>query len=438
MAWVAHQVPRDPIHLFEANIFYPAHDSLAFSEPLIVPALMGAPLAWAGASPVLVYNVVVVAGTRLHAHLRRSCSWRPGPAASWPGCSRIAVRLQHAHPDPVPTRAGNSSLRAPARAAGGRPADSRRVVSHRADAGVLDGGADLHLGLSGRNGAVMIAIAGGAGARVVLGCGRRAWRSTCRRWRDRRAGVILPHSAGAPPDQHMVRSLTSSRTTPRRRPDISRPRAACTSPPGRTFLQGSSGQFLSWLRRARASRRGDRRRGKAGVRTAPIRVRARVVCWSAIGVAGSALPLGTATPVTAGCSTSFRRCRGCAPRPASGICSCRRRGARRHGPDAVRWQPARDRARRAGERRVAARADGVPAVPRQYPAPYQLLGRLSPVRGPGGNSLSCAVFQNAPYVLASTAHWRPLMNGYSGYTPDTYQKYADAFWYFPPETAIWP
>src|SRR6185436_19876869 len=47
-----------------------------------------------------------------------------------------------------------------------------------------------------------------------------------------------------------------------------------------------------------------------------------------------------------------------------------------------------------------------------------------------------AIFQNGPYVLASTAHWRPLMNGYSGYTPDTYQKYADAFWYFPEDWAI--
>ena len=28
-----------------------------------------------------------------------------------------------------------------------------------------------------------------------------------------------------------------------------------------------------------------------------------------------------------------------------------------------------------------------------------------------------AIFLNGPYVLASTAHWRPLMNGYSGYTP---------------------
>src|SRR6476661_10571343 len=47
-----------------------------------------------------------------------------------------------------------------------------------------------------------------------------------------------------------------------------------------------------------------------------------------------------------------------------------------------------------------------------------------------------ALFENAPYVLASTAHWRPLMNGYSGYSPDSYQKYAASFWYFPEDFAI--
>src|SRR5436190_24245351 len=62
MAWVAHQLPRAPTRLFAANIFYPAHDTLAFSEPLIVPALLGAPLAWLGASPVLVFNVVMLLG----------------------------------------------------------------------------------------------------------------------------------------------------------------------------------------------------------------------------------------------------------------------------------------------------------------------------------------------------------------------------------------
>jgi hypothetical protein len=46
------------------------------------------------------------------------------------------------------------------------------------------------------------------------------------------------------------------------------------------------------------------------------------------------------------------------------------------------------------------------------------------------------VFQNGTYVLNSTAHWRPLMNGYSGYTPGAYRKYAETFWYFPREHAI--
>src|SRR6266542_2748077 len=67
LAWVQHTLPRDPLHLFQANIFYPAHDTLAFSEPLIVPALLGAPVAWLGGSPVLVFNLMVIAGFALTA-----------------------------------------------------------------------------------------------------------------------------------------------------------------------------------------------------------------------------------------------------------------------------------------------------------------------------------------------------------------------------------
>jgi hypothetical protein len=47
-----------------------------------------------------------------------------------------------------------------------------------------------------------------------------------------------------------------------------------------------------------------------------------------------------------------------------------------------------------------------------------------------------AVFENAEYVVNSTAHWRPLMNGYSGYTPASYRRIAWTFWYFPQEYAI--
>ena len=67
VAWVAHQLPRAPLHLFDANIFYPERYTLAYSEPMIVQGIMAMPLLWAGASIVLAYNVVLVAGFALSA-----------------------------------------------------------------------------------------------------------------------------------------------------------------------------------------------------------------------------------------------------------------------------------------------------------------------------------------------------------------------------------
>lgn len=62
VAWVQHILPRDPLRLFDAPIFFPERHTLAYSEHLLVPALMGAPLAWLGLSPVLVYNLLLIAG----------------------------------------------------------------------------------------------------------------------------------------------------------------------------------------------------------------------------------------------------------------------------------------------------------------------------------------------------------------------------------------
>ena len=62
LAWVAHQLPRAPARMFDANIFYPERRTLAFSETLLLPAVAMAPLGWAGAGPVLVYNIVLLSG----------------------------------------------------------------------------------------------------------------------------------------------------------------------------------------------------------------------------------------------------------------------------------------------------------------------------------------------------------------------------------------
>src|SRR5438034_7129102 len=65
IAWVAHQLPRDPVHLFDANIFYPERLALCYSEAMIVQGVLAMPIRAAGGSPVLAYNLVLLAGFAL-------------------------------------------------------------------------------------------------------------------------------------------------------------------------------------------------------------------------------------------------------------------------------------------------------------------------------------------------------------------------------------
>ena len=65
VSWVAHQGPRDVVHLFDGNIFYPERHALAFSEPMLPQGVMALPLVALGASPVLIYNLLLIAGFTL-------------------------------------------------------------------------------------------------------------------------------------------------------------------------------------------------------------------------------------------------------------------------------------------------------------------------------------------------------------------------------------
>ncbi len=58
MSWVANQLIHDPLHLFQANTFYPLANTLAFSEHLFVPGLMALPLLELTNDLVLSYNLV--------------------------------------------------------------------------------------------------------------------------------------------------------------------------------------------------------------------------------------------------------------------------------------------------------------------------------------------------------------------------------------------
>jgi hypothetical protein len=61
--WVSYQLRTDPRHLFDANIFHPEPRTLAFSDAMLVPALIAAPWLWLGAEVVVVHSLLLLAAS---------------------------------------------------------------------------------------------------------------------------------------------------------------------------------------------------------------------------------------------------------------------------------------------------------------------------------------------------------------------------------------
>jgi hypothetical protein len=103
IAWVAHQLVRNPLHLFDANIFFPERNTLAYSEAMLVQGALGAPLLWLGAPTLLVYNLVLLAGFTLTGWTtslvaaRWTGSWVAGAAAGIVAAfnAHLLTRLPH-------------------------------------------------------------------------------------------------------------------------------------------------------------------------------------------------------------------------------------------------------------------------------------------------------------------------------------------------------
>ena len=67
IAWISHQLPRAPLALFDANQFYPDRLTLTYSDSMLVPGLMSAPLFWVGLHPIVAYNLLVLSSFTLSA-----------------------------------------------------------------------------------------------------------------------------------------------------------------------------------------------------------------------------------------------------------------------------------------------------------------------------------------------------------------------------------
>jgi hypothetical protein len=61
LASIARNVTHDPMHLFQGNIFFPAPGTLAYSDPVLLQGMLAAPLLWTGMGHVVAYNLLVLA-----------------------------------------------------------------------------------------------------------------------------------------------------------------------------------------------------------------------------------------------------------------------------------------------------------------------------------------------------------------------------------------
>jgi hypothetical protein len=65
LGWDVHAIATHPWAIFDANIFFPHHNTLAYSENLIGSVLIAAPVTWLTGNPVLAMNLVVLVATML-------------------------------------------------------------------------------------------------------------------------------------------------------------------------------------------------------------------------------------------------------------------------------------------------------------------------------------------------------------------------------------
>jgi hypothetical protein len=443
MAWVAHQLPRAPARLFNANIFYPARDTLAFSEPLIVPALMGAPLRWLGASPVFVFNVMLIAGFALTAWAGCALvySWTSDKAASLLAGSMFAfnthtlTRLAHIQ--------GIHAWGLPMALL---TADRLILRATYTDALWL---ALWMTGMAYTSGYLVVFAA--VMIPVVMIARVGDW------WR--RAGVVISRLALAAAittvavlpvylpyrrvarEQGLVRSLenVSTYSASLKGYLASAGRIHYSTWSDRFFLNEVDTFFPGFVVIALAV--------LAVVWTITRRIerRSRVVMLVALAATGLVLSLGTRTPVygwiyhvfppmqTVRAAARFGNLflLAMAALAGIGLAALRSRINPRAAPAVAVALVILANLESLRAPYGYTRFDGIPAI-------YSLLasepGRVVLAEAPFYPAR--AVFENAPYVLASTVHWRPLMNGYSGFTPQSYREYAATFWYFPEEHAI--
>jgi hypothetical protein len=440
VSWVAHQAPRAPLRLFDANIFFPEPRALAFSEHMTVQGLMGAPIRALGGSPVLTYNLLILAGLALSAWsmwvvmLRWTGSHAAGAVAGtlFAFNAHTLTRLPHLqalHLEFLPVvllatdrlierrRTRDAVLLGLAVALQSLTSNYLMVFTAVTAAVALAARANDWVRPAPARTAALAAVAAAIGALLV--------------------GPFLYPYYAAQREQGLTRSLDEvARYSSTWRDYLSTAGRMHYAAWSHRFFEGSTALFPGVTAMLLAV---------VGVLIRPGWRDGRVRTAAAVGVVGLALSFGPALPgygtlyhwlpllqgVRGAARFGFLALVAVSLLAGYGLAAL---GAR-HGRQ--RWWPAVVAVVLIAVNAEALRAPLVfrpfSGIPRVYEA----------LRDPSVAAVAefpfytpATILRNAPYVLNSTAYWRPLVNGYSGFVPASYTGFADALRGFPDDRAL--
>ncbi len=436
VSWIAHTLPTHPSLFWQGNIFQPGENALMFSEPLVVPAIAGAPVLWLGGSPVLMFNLLLIAGLTATAF----AAW--WVVTRWTGSPRaglVAGALFAFNPHLL-TRMPHLQA---------AHAWGLILACYFADQALrrrgpwwplviiwpLVAGTSLHWLLFASGAVVLLAIVTTLETRSVAGFIRLAAATV--------AGALLSLPVLWP---HMTKGIT--------RPLFQVSDFSATLG---GYLTSMSHAHQGWSRRFFTTDIDVFFPGFVAIalaaigfatawqRYTPKPVRTRAVWLAVLAAAGMVLSLGTATPVYGWLYELLPPLRGIRAAARFGIWYLMAIAVlsgfaiawleRRLRPAVVPWMVTLAVLGVTVENLMApirtTHFKGLPAV---YSAlardPNPVLLVEFPFFPPDAAAL------NGEYDLNATAHWRPIANGYSGVTPVSYRERAKSLWFFPDPGAV--
>lgn len=445
LSWIPHAIVRQPLHVFDGNIFAPEPRVLALSDPVLVPGLMAAPARAFGASPVLTFNLTMLLGLTLTGWAGWLVAWR------WTGSFGAAVVAGalvafNAH---LLTRLAHI----PASHSWGLP-----LTLYLADQLVGDSPDAAGSRRQWRNAAllalVIAAVAmtsiytlafAGLIVAVVIVCATPRWRAMARIAAASGCGLLLALPALWPYVRLSRTGITRplemvaqfSATPAGYLTSLSRLDAAWTARFFRDDLNVLFAGVIALVLAAVGLSMSTRMAGPTRRRAITLVVLAAAGIWLSFGPATAAYRVlyDWLTPLRglrAAARFGYLYLMSIAIAAGLGVAWIERRLA-----------PGLPRRAWWGAALVFVTAEAwsapVRTVPfKQLPPIYEVVRTSSspvllvevPFYPPD------AIFENGEYMLNAAAHWKPVMNGYSGSTPDTYRRRAESFWFFPRDWAI--